>query len=197
MDRRQGAYFINVSFNQIVIFLFAVVIISFITFILGYRSGKNSARKAIWDSNLVTTNQEGDYQELNFKNEKKHDIKDELAASSITEDLTPKNQIKKEVTKGKDSSFKPDRNMTSRDETEDSIYYYIQVGAFSLLENAQKYTQKFKKLGYFTQISPIKVKDKQYYRVQVGRFNNKGEAKIIKRKLEKQEGKKFSLKLSN
>lgn len=185
MDRNRSSYSINVTFKQIVLFLFAVVVISFITFILGYRAGKNSTAKGA-DGQLIDTAGRNNIQELSFD-----DSAEDRPEAPVTREEIQSPETRQEVSGEEDSLDDSD----SRPEA-GGVYYYIQVGAFSQPDNARKYARKFDDQGYFTEISPITVKGKILYRVQVGRFDDKTEADRIRKKLEKQEGKKFPLKLS-
>ena len=191
MNRKESAYSINVSFNQIAIFLFAIVLISFLTFILGYRAGKNSIDNQE-TVNMVSSDQGQGIRELNFSKDNIEGQDKSENKSRITEEIKQYDNVKKEQST---EVKKPVREKTGEYQSKD-IYYYVQVGSFSVLSNAEQYEFKFKKLGYFTGVSPIDVKGQIYYRVKVGKFFDKDQALKTKKKLEKQEGKKFSVKLS-
>jgi hypothetical protein len=194
MSRKEEAYSISVSFNQIAIFLFAIVLISFLTFILGYRAGKNSLDNR--ESVSITSSDQGKgIKELNFSSVNNTDRIKPGNKSIITEEIKQYDNVKKEKSANeiKQPVIKPE--ISARNQSE-NVYYYIQVGAFSLLKNAEQYEFKFKKLGYFTGVSPSDVKGQTYYRVKVGKFFDREKALRTKKKLEQREGKKFSLKLS-
>jgi len=194
MTRNSSAYSINVTFKQIVIFLFAVVVISFVTFILGYRAGKSAAGKQE-GRELRTTSRGEKVRELNFKDtlgERTDQAEDPLIEPDQPVESQPNRQeVESEIPTT--AGAEPSR---SDSPGAGDIYYYIQVGAFSQIENAEKYSRKFREQGYISRISPVTVGERTLYRVEVGQFSEKAEAERVRRKLERQEGKKFPLKLS-
>jgi cell division septation protein DedD len=72
--------------------------------------------------------------------------------------------------------------------------YSIQVGAFSDFTNAQKYSEKFAKLGYQTEIIVENINQKKLHTVRVGSFVSLQEAQKEKDRLEGLEKKKFKIK---
>ncbi|UCH95813.1 MAG: SPOR domain-containing protein, partial [Candidatus Aminicenantes bacterium] len=72
-------------------------------------------------------------------------------------------------------------------------YFSVQVGAFSEYANAKNYAAKFGKMGYPTEINTIVRKKRKLYRVRVGNFETRAEAKQEQRKLEQMENKKFTI----
>ena len=72
--------------------------------------------------------------------------------------------------------------------------YSIQVGAFADFTNAQKYSEKFAKLGYQTEIIVETINKKKLHTVRVGSFVSLAEAQKEKDRLESLEKKKFKIK---
>jgi len=73
-------------------------------------------------------------------------------------------------------------------------YYAIQVGAFSDFANAQKYSERFARLGYQTEIIVETVNKKKLHTVRVGSFATLEEAQKEKDRLEGLEKKQFKIK---
>lgn len=70
----------------------------------------------------------------------------------------------------------------------DKSYYSIQVGAFSVLENAKGILSGLEKVGYTGEIIEKKVNDRIFYAVWIGRFKDRIAAEEY--------GKRFILKLT-
>ena len=67
------------------------------------------------------------------------------------------------------------------------------MGAFSSFTNARNYSEKFRKMGYPSEILTTLKNKKKLFRVRVGNFKDFSEAKKEKIKLERMEKKKFSI----
>ena len=168
---------IKVTFIHIVVLLVAVIFIGILLFYMGYQAGKSSAK----DQNIrpgITKSQTKPDEIKAIKNqEKKPTIKEEIKLHKPSKDKT--------ATKGKENiSKKPLKR---------EPHYSIQVGAFSNFDNARKYSEKFRKLGYVSEIFTTLKKKKKLFRVRVGSFKNFSDANKEKIKLEKMEKKKFSV----
>ena len=83
------SYSIDVSLMQIAIFLIAVVVISFVTFLLGYRAGKSSV--ATVRNTEIAAKENSRYKELTFPRDGKDD-----KSSMISEEIQLHRNVKKE-----------------------------------------------------------------------------------------------------
>lgn len=63
-------------------------------------------------------------------------------------------------------------------------FYSVQVGVFSVKNNAKKQAKKFKKYSKKVEIKPKKISNMKYHVVYVGHFTNYNEANKLKRLLE-------------
>lgn len=76
---------------------------------------------------------------------------------------------------------------------QDEKYFSIQVGAFSVFQNAKDYASRFSRMGYKTEIVSGDGPNGTLYRCWVGQYSDRDLAMREKSKLEKKEKKKFSL----
>jgi cell division septation protein DedD len=180
----EKSYFeIKISFIHILIFLVSVIIIGIFLFYLGYRAGKASTAGPDLRARLME--KPGSQEKVQFLREKPETSTDpkEKKSQSISGEMALHQQSKKE--KAITVRRKPDSG--KRQDT-----YSIQVGAFANFSNAKTYSEKFRKLGYQTEI----IKDENFYKVRVGSFKTISEAKEVKEILEKREKAKFQIKKS-
>ena len=184
MSNREKSYLeIKVTFVHILVLLVAIILIGIFLFSLGYKAGKSSIKEPTESSKLAENFQNPE--EIKIVKERPVKTKDKKE-SGITEEEKRFNQKslkkklpKKEQIKGKTIKREP--------------YYSIQVGAFSLFYNAKKYSERFAKLGYQTEILSTIKSSKKLFRVRVGNFKNLNDAKTEKQKLENMEKKKFQI----
>lgn len=71
--------------------------------------------------------------------------------------------------------------------------FYIQVGAFSVKDNAIRIAGLYKESGYDVYMEPFIERGQEYYRIMIGGYNSKQQAEFIQRRLEKSMGEKFFL----
>ncbi len=174
---------IRVTFPQVVILLASVVVIGILLFYMGYRAGKSSPRESV----ITRVKDNGtEYQEIKVKQNRQKDKETtgDLKGSSIRDEIklhrqTTQNNQKAAKKKSENRVKKP--------------YYSIQVGAFSISAKAQKYADKFDKMGYPAEISPRVINNRKLYIVRVGNYADKAKAVQAKKKLEKKEKAKFLL----
>lgn len=184
MNNREKSYLeIKVTFIHILVLLVAIILIGIFLFSLGYKAGKSSIKESTTSSKFTKDFQKPE--EIKIVKEKPVKIKGKKE-SGITEEEKRFNQKslkkiypEKEQIKGKTIKREP--------------YYSIQVGAFSLFYNAKKYSEKFAKLGYQTEILSTIKNSKKLFRVRVGNFKNLNDAKKEKQKLENMEKRKFQI----
>lgn len=171
---------IKVSFLHIVVLLIGVIIIGIFLFYLGYQAGKSSIQnKTVKAELLKNHNKPKEIKIIEEKpiKKKESNIKDEIKLHKKPVKKTASNTKKK-------IAEKPLKK---------EPYYSIQVGAFSSFSNAKKYSEKFRKLGYQSEILSTSKENKTFFRVRVGNFKNITKANKEKKKLEKMEKKKFSI----
>ncbi|MCX6557934.1 MAG: SPOR domain-containing protein [Candidatus Aminicenantes bacterium] len=183
----EKTYFdIRVTFIHVVIFLIAVIAIGIFLFYMGYQAGHrvgdqpaaNGAEPGLTESaadqKKVNMVDEKPIMSANDKTNGKQSIPDEM---KLHEKLPPT-----------EASPAPGKN-TLADQ-----YYAIQVGAFSDFANAQKYSERFARLGYQTEIIVETVNKKKLHTVRVGSFETLAEAQKEKDRLEGLEKKQFKIK---
>jgi tetratricopeptide (TPR) repeat protein len=71
--------------------------------------------------------------------------------------------------------------------------YYIQIGAFSVKENALKLAGLYRESGYDVYMETYIENGKEFYRILIGGYNSKQQAEFIQRRLEKAMGEKYIL----
>jgi len=167
---------IKVSFLHIVVLLVGVIIIGSFLFFLGYQAGKSSSK-----NQMLKFASKGKAEKIQLVDEKdKIPVKKQMRKEpSIGEEIKLHRQPPKDKIKTKTFKKEP--------------YYSIQVGAFSEYVNAKNYSAKFANMGYPTEILTTVKKNKKFFRVRVGNFKTRAEAKREKVKLEKMEKGKFEI----
>lgn len=65
----------------------------------------------------------------------------------------------------------------------EALFFEIQVGSFKNKKNANQLCNKLLSSGYQTYVSPIRSGGRTFYRVRVGKFDSRTEAKIYEKKL--------------
>jgi tetratricopeptide (TPR) repeat protein len=66
-----------------------------------------------------------------------------------------------------------------------TVYFTIQIGAFSKKENAQRLSKQLNRKGYDAQVEKVYKNDKQLYCVKIGNFNTEKDAEREAAKLKK------------
>ena len=175
---------IRVRFIHIVVLLAGVSIIGILLFYIGFQAGKSSAKLR------------GKTPQINHQAKTSAKQADRV---EIIQDKPVKKQansnIKKELNRHKpekkaERPKRVEKKITAKPVKAES-YYSIQVGSFSKFANAQKYSAKFSKLGYQSEILTTITKKKKSFRVRIGRFKDINTAKNKKKILERMERKKF------
>jgi cell division protein FtsN len=178
---------VKVSFLHIVVMLVGVIIIGSFLFYLGYQAGKSASES--------DTGQQAELLEGSGKPE-------EIQLSDTVSKKAQTNQQRRQKPSISDElklhqlPAKPEQKPAVTVRTKPvkrESYYSIQVGAFSEYANAKKYSAKFADLGYPTEILTTVQRNKNLYRVRVGRFKNRPQAVKVLKKLERMEKKKFAV----
>lgn len=178
----EKTYFdIRVTFVHVVIFLIAVIAIGIFLFYMGYQAGQRISGQP---ADIV---QSGQQEEAVLDSSERIDLDAEKplksAVKSIPEEMKlHERQLAKETPPATGKNVFPDQN------------YAIQVGAFADFGNAQRYSEKFAKLGYQTEIIVENITGKKLHTVRVGSFVTLEEAQNEKIRLEGLEKKKFKIK---
>jgi cell division protein FtsN len=189
MNNGERSYLeIKVTFIHIVVLLTGVILIGIFLFYLGYRAGKASLKDQAGISSAVRIEAKNERIQINNKKKRKSTPADQknVKKTTINEELKLHQKPVRE-------RFTQKKQKVRTKTLQKTTYYSIQVGAFSNFSNAKKYAERFSDLGYQTDILSTYIKDKKLYRVRVGSFENKGDAKAEKSKLEKMEKKKFAI----
>ncbi len=185
----EKSYFeIKITFVHIVVLLIAVVAIGILLFYMGYRAGYKV------EKTLPATG--GTPQQ---KAENAATLPEELKIVDEKQVAVPKNppsqgqSIAQEM-KLHQSTIPAKAEKEKKEAATPTAHYLIQVGAFASYGNAKTYAEKFRNLGYATEIASPDVKtNNKLYRVRIGHFTDLEQAKREKEKLEKMEKKKFSI----
>jgi cell division septation protein DedD len=178
----EKTYFdIRVTFIHVVVFLVAVIAIGIFLFYMGYQAGHRLSDQPAGIENA-------DKQiEPALDNQEKIDVVDEKPVPSAKQSIPAEMKLHEKQA--------PE---TAPAETTKSIFadqnYTVQVGAFADFANAQKYSEKFAKLGYQTEIIVENIDRKKLHTVRVGSFTSLEEAQKGKDRLEGLEKKKFKIK---
>jgi len=177
----EKTYFdIRVTFVHVVVFLIAVIAIGIFLFYMGYQAGHRLAGQPAGIENADKPTESA------LDSQEKIDVIDENpvkpASQSIPEEMKLHEQQPGEARPKTEKNIGVDQN------------YAIQVGAFADFTNAQKYSEKFARLGYQTEIIVETINQKKLHTVRVGSFASFEEAQKEKDKLESLEKKKFKIK---
>ncbi len=183
----------KLKIRDVLIFLISIALIIIIVFYWGYKTGKNSVlikKQAVSDTgNNDVLTEEIKLEDLNKKDKKQEPVVDEK--TSISEEL---NLHDPNMAKGVEEKKKPEKvKVKVVNNVSVKSFWTIQVGAFSVYENAKNYANKFSKMGYEIQILSTVKRKRKLYRVRVGHFETKEIAIKEKNKLEKKEKKKFAV----
>ena len=178
---------------HIVILLVGVIIIGVFLFYLGYQAGKSSVNPGTVQARLRDS---GDNtKEINILDETKEDDNQPAKKGEEKPSINEEMKLHQQPPPVKKSVKKP-KTIQGRTVQRDA-YYSVQVGAFSSFTNAKNYSEKFRKMGYPTEVLATTRNDKTLYRVRVGNFKSKAAADKERAKLEKMEKKKFAVRKSN
>ncbi len=189
METEKSYLEIKVTFHHILILLAGVILIGSFLFYLGYQAGKSSSKKA--DRETLLAKGDGQTKEIEILSKKDPD-KIDAAASSISEEIKLHQPQAKKTSSKKKAKEKPrTREVIPKEAVKRAPYFTIQVAAFNSHALARDYSKKFSKAGYPTSISQATVKGKIWYRVRVGNYASRSDAKREKKKLEQLENKKF------
>jgi len=184
----EKTYFdIRVTFVHVVIFLIAVIAIGIFLFYMGYQAGHRLGDQPAGIVNEV------DQAQTAAASQEKIDMVDEKPIKSVSEKANSKQSIPDEM-KLHDKQLPGELSSAARKDVFSDQNYAIQVGAFADFANAQKYSEKFAKLGYQTEIIVETINKKKLHTVRVGSFVSLAEAQKEQNRLEGLEKKKFKIK---
>jgi cell division septation protein DedD len=177
---------IKVTFVHVVVLLIAVVLIGILLFYMGYQAGHRTEKAASTQKGTdFPTVAEPKDEELKIVDEKP--ILPNKANSAINQSIS--NEMKLHPKKNQNEKPGERKEPASR-----QPYFVIQVGAFTNFGNARDYSEKFRKMGFQTEIvTPDSKSADKIFRVRVGHYSNLEDARKEKEKLEKSENKKFSI----
>jgi cell division septation protein DedD len=184
----EKTYFdIRVTFVHVVIFLIAVIAIGIFLFYMGYQAGHRLGDQpaGIVDAAEQTEPAAVDPGKINMVDDKP--IKTVSDKTNSTQSIPAEMKLHEKQLPGE---LPP----PARKDVFSNENYSIQVGAFADFANAQKYSEKFAKLGYQTEIIVETLNRKKLHTVRVGSFASLAEAQKEKDRLEGLEKKKFKIK---
>ena len=184
----EKTYFdIRVTFVHVVIFLIAVIAIGIFLFYMGYQAGHRLGDQPAEIVNEVNQTEPA------TANQEKMRMVDEKPIKSVIDKANSKQSIPEEM-KLHEKQLPGELPPATRKDIFSDQNYAIQVGAFADFANAQKYSEKFAKLGYQTEIIVETINKKKLHTVRVGSFVSLAEAQKEKDRLESLEKKKFKIK---
>jgi cell division septation protein DedD len=183
----EKTYFdIRVTFVHVVVFLIAVIAIGIFLFYMGYQAGHRLRDQPAGIVNEV------DQTESAAVTSEKMNMVDEKPIKSVIDKANTKKSIPEEM-KLHEKQLPEELPPAIRKNVFADQNYAIQVGAFADFANAQKYSEKFAKLGYQTEIIVQTINKKKLHTVRVGNFVSLAEAQKEKNRLESLEKKKFKI----
>ncbi len=154
---------IQLSSSHLVFIFIGILILGVIIFLLGVSVGKKQAQIL---------------GETEVSNQAKIEEVQEQAPQPLEQ---PKDPINKELALHQKPKEEP---VKTAPESQESNFYYVQVGAFTDNKAASSFAQKFKQHGYSTLVlSPLPSDKKPVYRVRVGGFPSKEKAETIREEL--------------
>jgi cell division septation protein DedD len=184
----EKTYFdIRVTFVHVVIFLIAVIAIGIFLFYMGYQAGHRLGDQPAGIVNEVEQTEPAATSSENMR------MVDEKPIKSVVDKTSTKQSIPEEM-KLHEKQLPEELPPATRKNVFADQNYSIQVGAFADFANAQKYSEKFAKLGYQTEIIVETINKKKLHTVRVGNFVSLAEAQKEKDRLESLEKKKFKIK---
>lgn len=184
----EKTYFdIRVTFVHVVIFLIAVIAIGIFLFYMGYQAGHR-----LGDQPAGIVNEVNQIEPASTDQEKISTV-DEKPIKSVIDKANTKQSIPEEM-KLHERQLPGELPPATGENVFSDHNYSIQVGAFTDFTNAQKYSEKFAKLGYQTEIIVETINKKKLHTVRVGSFVSLAEAQKEKDRLESLEKKKFKIK---
>jgi cell division septation protein DedD len=184
----EKTYFdIRVTFVHVVVLLVAVIAIGIFLFYMGYQAGHR-----LGDQPAAVVNENIQAEPATVNPEKLSQV-DEQPVKTVIDQATPKQSIPEEM-KLHEKQLPEKLPPTTKMNVSADQNYSIQVGAFADFANAQKYSEKFAKLGYQSEIIVETINKKKLHTVQIGSFVSLAEAQKEKDRLESLEKKKFEIK---
>ena len=172
------------------IIIVAIVIVSSLSFTLGYYVGKrdhpsdnNQSSIIPTDNSIVQNDSEPEEQEGgNPEREQEQDIRSQAATQSIQEPLNTHKTKKIAEAKQNQQPHPPRTEITK-------ITYTVQAGAFKSSLEASTLKEKLDKKGYTAYIIQSETKKhEKLYKVMIGEFPTRKEAEVFSLKIKKFEG---------
>ena len=184
----EKTYFdIRVTFVHVVIFLIAAIAIGIFLFYMGYQAGHRLGDQPAAGS------AEAGLTETAAADQEKVNMVDEKPILSVNDKASGKQSIPDEMKLHEKLPAGETLPAGGKKMFVDQNYA-IQVGAFSDFANAQKYSERFARLGYQTEIIVETINKKKLHTVRVGSFETLDEAQKEKDRLESLEKKQFKIK---
>lgn len=161
------------------IIIIAVLIISSLSFTLGYFVGKSIQPPALNQTPVIT--QQESTEQKNIYPEKKEAV---IQQPQQTQEI--QQQVEKRETQQTQETQETDKETK---ETPKTRKYAVQAGAFKDASVADAFKTKLDKKGYKTYIIPSETKrHKKLYKVMVGEFATRKEAEVLSIKIKNAEG---------
>lgn len=189
LKENSSVFFIGRGFIIII-----VLIVSSLSFTLGYFVGKSTRRSVEGQAFFIPTQQ--DYTEKkNTENEEKEAVIQQIGETQKPQQTletqqsqeTPKTQETQntqEITKPKE----PEKDIQIQ-KIQKTTTYTVQAGAFKHVSEANSLKAKLDKKGYKTYVIPSKTKRHQkLYKVMIGEFVTRKEADVLSAKIREAEG---------
>jgi cell division septation protein DedD len=162
--------------------IIVILVISSISFTLGYFVGKSVHPPIVNQSSFIHENQDRTEQ-------KNIPAEDKNASIQHPEPIT---ETQKTIETKEASSTKESKEIKTTKEIQKiskSRKYTVQVGAFKNVSDANALKAKLDKKGYKTVITQAETKKhKNFYKVMIGNFITRKEAEVLSVKIKKSEG---------
>ena len=177
---------IKVTFVHIVVLLIAVVLIGILLFYMGYQAGHRTEK-------IASPQKDTDSPAAGEPKNEELKIVDEKPIQPNKSKPATNQSISDEM-KLHPQKIQTEKPGEQKEPASRQPYFIIQVGAFTNFGNARDYSEKFRKMGFQTEIAtPDSKSANKLFRVRVGHYSNLEDARKEKEKLEKSENKKFSI----
>ncbi len=167
---------------KIALFIFVVLIFISLSFLAGYKAGVSATKEEKPSEKKFISSSWKEVYQLEQQPPQAQSKKPAVVEKPV--------QGKKTLLKSK-----PGRKATLKKEITGN--YAVQVAAFTSKERANREAERYRRKGYHTSILIEVTSGKKFYKVLVGPYKTLEEARVIKKRLEREEKKKLLLRRLN
>jgi len=183
LKEKSSVFFIGRGFIIIVI-----VIVSSLSFTLGYFVGKINRQSVDGQASFIPVQQDST-ENKNIVNKEKEVVTPQSGETQQSQEV-PKTQETEKVKEDIPTQPQPTPQITPETkETEKTRTYTVQAGAFKHASEADSLKSKLDKKGYKTYLIRSKTKiHKKLYKVMIGEFVTRKEADVLSARIRESEG---------